>query len=79
MVQIKLKDNAVPHAMHTACRKNIAKAKICVDQTKLKKPVIREQYEPVPDEITAKTGDPTVVSSLDVAGGFRQIPPHLDS
>lgn len=119
-VKIQLKDDAVPHAVHTARRvpfpmlqkvkeelkrmenngvieqvtqptewcapmvpvlkKNTAKARICVDLTKLNKSVKREHYIlPTPDEITAKLSGATVFSSLDAASGFWQIPLHPDS
>lgn len=119
-VKIELRDDAVPHAVHTARRvpfpmlqkvkeelkrmenngviervtqptewcapmvpvlkKNTAKARICVDLTKLNKSVKREHYIlPTPDEVTAKLSGATVFSSLDAASGFWQILLHPDS
>ncbi|XP_061570027.1 uncharacterized protein K02A2.6-like [Cololabis saira] len=61
-------------------KKNTAKARICVDLTKLNKSVKRERYIlPTPDEITAKLSGATVFSSLVAASGFWQIPLHPDS
>lgn len=61
-------------------KKNTAKARICVDLTKLNMSGKREHYIlPIPDEITAKLSGATVFSSLDADSGFCQIPLHPDS
>lgn len=61
-------------------KKNTARARICVDLTKLNKSVKREHYIlPTSNEITAKLSGATVFSSLYAASGFWQIPLHPDS
>ncbi|XP_042071854.1 uncharacterized protein K02A2.6-like [Haplochromis burtoni] len=61
-------------------KKNTAKARICVDLTKLNKSVKRERYIlPTPEETMSRLSGATVFSSLDAASGFWQIPLHHES
>lgn len=61
-------------------KKNNARARICVNLTKLNKSVKRECYIlPTPEETMSRLSGATVFSSLHAASGFWQIPLHRES